>query len=630
MFTVEYSNSGSYLWSRAIGGSNNDIGRSIALDAEGNIAVTGIFITNTDLGGIPLTSNGGYDAFLVKIQGVPSVVIPVDGQCWSTVNSCIAGTLNDIADNSTHYLWQCLGSNGGTTASCSLNKPSYTLTVSNSPSNGGSISGAGISCGVDCTESFVEGTVVTLTATANSGYAFSSWTNCDNPSGNICTETIDNIETITATFTANPINGQCGSTNNACTLGTLNDIADNSTHYLWQCIGLNGGTTASCSLAKSAYSLTLNKAGTGTGTVTSTSNPTQASQINCGTSCTTQAVSYVSGTVATLTASAASGSSFAGWSGACTGTGNCVVAMDAAKTVTATFDLILASFDFSLSNGGNKAVNIGSSVTNLITATLVSGTTQSVGFSASGLPAGATAGFNPGLCNPTCTSTITINTVSTTPSGAYTIIVTGTAGSVVRTTTFTLTVNKITPSLSISLSPSSTVNQGTQTIAAGNGCPSGLTCTLTRNGIGVSNPDIQTLAVGTYTYVYSTAGNTQYNSASATNILTVNSLVTVPSAPSNLVATTLSTTSIRLNWNDNSNNEDGFKIERATRKGAFIQIAVVGRDVITYTNSGLKKRTSYSYKVRAYNAAGNSAYSSTATTSTSTSFIQKVGEVLGI
>ncbi len=51
-----------------------------------------------------------------------------------------------------------------------------------------------------------------------------------------------------------PVNGQCGATQNSCTAGTLNDIADNSTHYLWQCTGLNGGTTASCSLAKpSAY-----------------------------------------------------------------------------------------------------------------------------------------------------------------------------------------------------------------------------------------------------------------------------------------------------------------------------------------------------------------------------------------
>jgi endoglucanase len=40
----------------------------------------------------------------------------------------------------------------------------------------------------------------------------------------------------------------------------------------------------------------------------------------------------------TLTASAASGSTFAGWSGACTGTGTCTVSMSAARSVTATFN----------------------------------------------------------------------------------------------------------------------------------------------------------------------------------------------------------------------------------------------------------------------------------------------------
>ena len=46
---------------------------------------------------------------------------------------------------------------------------------------------------------------------------------------------------------------------------------------------------------------------------------------------------YTSGTSVTLVAVPATGSTFAGWSGACTGTGTCTVAMTAARTVTATF-----------------------------------------------------------------------------------------------------------------------------------------------------------------------------------------------------------------------------------------------------------------------------------------------------
>jgi hypothetical protein len=44
--------------------------------------------------------------------------------------------------------------------------------------------------------------------------------------------------------------------------------------------------------------------------------------------------------VVTLTATADTGSAFAGWSGDCSGTGDCVLTVDAAKSVTATFDVV--------------------------------------------------------------------------------------------------------------------------------------------------------------------------------------------------------------------------------------------------------------------------------------------------
>ena len=76
-------------------------------------------------------------------------------------------------------------------------------------------------------------------------------------------------------------------------------------------------------------SLTVGKAGTGSGTVTSS-----PAGISCGTVC---SASYANGTSVTLTASPASGSTFGGWSGACSGTGSCTVAMSSARSVTATF-----------------------------------------------------------------------------------------------------------------------------------------------------------------------------------------------------------------------------------------------------------------------------------------------------
>src|SRR5262249_51516062 len=72
---------------------------------------------------------------------------------------------------------------------------------------------------------------------------------------------------------------------------------------------------------------TLTKAGSGAGTVTSS-----PAGIDCGSSC---ARSFAYGTTVTLTASAAAGSSFAGWSGACSGSGSCTVTLNADEPVTA-------------------------------------------------------------------------------------------------------------------------------------------------------------------------------------------------------------------------------------------------------------------------------------------------------
>jgi hypothetical protein len=94
-------------------------------------------------------------------------------------------------------------------------------------------------------------------------------------------------------------------------------------------------------VSKPVFTLTVEKEGTGAGTVTSTSDPgapTNPDQVNCGSDC---AVEFTVGTVVTLTATADAGSVFTGWSGqGCSGTGTCVVTMNQAQIVTATFDLV--------------------------------------------------------------------------------------------------------------------------------------------------------------------------------------------------------------------------------------------------------------------------------------------------
>jgi subtilisin family serine protease len=122
----------------------------------------------------------------------------------------------------------------------------------------------------------------------------------------------------------------------------------------------------------------------------------------------------------------------------------------------------------------------------------------------------------------------------------------------------------------------------------------------------------------TYSYrvrAYNSGGDSAYsNEASATT----QAAPQVPNAPTALTATAVAKNRITLAWTDNSLNETGFKIERCQGAGCtnFAQIATVGANVQTYQNAGLKANTTYQYRVRAYNAAGNSAYSNTAPVTT--------------
>jgi parallel beta-helix repeat protein len=91
---------------------------------------------------------------------------------------------------------------------------------------------------------------------------------------------------------------------------------------------------------------------------------------------------------------------------------------------------------------------------------------------------------------------------------------------------------------------------------------------------------------------------------------------TVPVAPGSLTASVITGSSVKLTWSDNSSNETGFAIEQSTLSGAFSQIGTVGAGSTNLTVTGLSAGTKYSYRVRAYNTAGNSGYSSIVTATT--------------
>ena len=115
------------------------------------------------------------------------------------------------------------------------------------------------------------------------------------------------------------------------------------------------------------YTLTVNKNGTGSGTITGTG-------INCGSDCTEP---YNQGSVVTLTAKSATGSTFTGWSGGgCTGTGTCSTTINTNTTVTANFVIntcntytiaATAGAGGSISPSGSVTMNQGASQTFTIT-----------------------------------------------------------------------------------------------------------------------------------------------------------------------------------------------------------------------------------------------------------------------
>jgi hypothetical protein len=279
-----------------------------------------------------------------------------------------------------------------------FNPASFTLTVALSGTGTGSVvsSPAGISCGTTCSNSFVDGTMVTLTPSAAAGSTFAGWNGPACFGTGACVISMDAAKSVTAIFniaasgcgeaTCVPAqaayishftgagctgtesyytaydaftyscrtwdgNGQCGTIhrtvtnvsykyNGVCTDAwpSGNTLSDFVTVY-------RGGSAPT-------FSLSLTKTGTGTGTVISS-----PAGIACGGTCSS---SYSVGTVITLTASPDSGSTFGGWSGAgCSGTGACTLTMNAAQSVTATFSSapILFSLSVSLSGTGTGAVS---------------------------------------------------------------------------------------------------------------------------------------------------------------------------------------------------------------------------------------------------------------------------------
>jgi endo-1,4-beta-xylanase len=206
-------------------------------------------------GSVTLNPSGG-----VYVAGTTVTLTAVASSGW--VFSGWGGSLTGSQNPATIVM------DSSKTVTANFVRSSYTLTVNINPSGAGSVT-LNPSGGV-----YVAGTTVTLTAVANSGWVFSSWSGSLTGSQNPATIVMDSSKTVTANF------------------------------------------------VRSSYTLTVNINPSGAGSVTL--NPSGGV--------------YVAGTTVTLTAVASSGWVFSGWSGSLTGSQNpATIVMNSSKTVTANF-----------------------------------------------------------------------------------------------------------------------------------------------------------------------------------------------------------------------------------------------------------------------------------------------------
>jgi hypothetical protein len=91
---------------------------------------------------------------------------------------------------------------------------------------------------------------------------------------------------------------------------------------------------------------------------------------------------------------------------------------------------------------------------------------------------------------------------------------------------------------------------------------------------------------------------------------------TPPAAPSGLTATAVSSTSVDLNWSDNSSNESSFTLEQSLDGTSWSAVSSLPRDSTSHRDKRLTATQTYRYRVKAINSSGSSAYSTVATVTT--------------
>jgi len=135
-----------------------------------------------------------------------------------------------------------------------------------------------------------------------------------------------------------------------------------------------------------------------------------------------------------------------------------------------------------------------------------------------------------------------------------------------------------------------------------------------------------TVVAGTvYTYHIAAVNSVGASDWTDTAVVTTPVSNSVPISPNTLVASaaTDGTGRIDLTWSDNSNNETGFRLDRASDGLNYTLIATLGANVTSYSDS-LAADGTYTYRIRAFNGAGNSVWSNLASATVATAAAQVV------
>lgn len=103
----------------------------------------------------------------------------------------------------------------------------------------------------------------------------------------------------------------------------------------------------------------------------------------------------------------------------------------------------------------------------------------------------------------------------------------------------------------------------------------------------------------------------------------------VPEAPSWLTASVASSVEVYLQWSDNSQQENGFQVQRRTATAGFETVGSTPSNVTIFQDAGLTPNTVYTYRVNAYNASGSSVqYSNEVTVTTPSDYSYTPGPVV--